>query len=137
MYREALVGTGLRPPHVAVLARLRVEPVGQQALGEATRLDPVRLVGVLNDLETAGLVERRRDAVDRRRHIVAITCAGRLRLDEVERASALADERLLAGLDSAQRRQLAQLLQIVAGSTDVAETCPGTAEAQSDDCGAA
>jgi DNA-binding MarR family transcriptional regulator len=137
MYREALLGTGLKPPHVAVLVGLRLEPVGQQALGEATGLDPVRLVGILNDLEAAGLVERRRDAVDRRRHIVAITRAGRLRLDDVERASALADERLLAGLDPAQRRQLAHLLQLVAGSSDVAETCPGATDPEPGDCGAA
>jgi DNA-binding MarR family transcriptional regulator len=137
MYRDALVGTGLKPPHVAVLVQLRLEPVGQQALGEATGLDPVRLVGVLNDLETAGLVERRRDAVDRRRHIVAITCPGRARLDEVERASARADERLLSGLDPAQRRQLAQLLQLVAASSQAAESCPGATEPQPGDCGAA
>jgi DNA-binding MarR family transcriptional regulator len=134
MYREALAGTGLKPAHVAALVQLRVEPVGQQALSEATGLDPVRLVGILNDLETAGLVERRRDALDRRRHIVAITCAGRVRLDDVERASAVADERLLAGLDRAQRRQLAELLHIVAGSSKVAETCPGAAEPENDSC---
>jgi DNA-binding MarR family transcriptional regulator len=128
MYREALVGTGLKAAHVAALAQLRREPVGQQALGEATAFDPVRLVGILNDLETAGLVERRRDTLDRRRHIVAITCTGRARLDEVERASARADERLLAGLDADQRRQLSHLLQLVAASTGVAETCPGATE---------
>jgi len=128
LYREALVGTGLKQPHVAVLVQLRREPVGQQALGEATGLDPVRLVGVLNDLESAGLVERRRDVADRRRHNVAITRTGHTRLTEVELASARADERLLAGLDPAQRRQLAQLLQLVAVSSEVAESCPGVAE---------
>jgi DNA-binding MarR family transcriptional regulator len=134
LYRRALAGTGLRPPHVAVLVQLRVEPVGQQALGEAIGLDPVRLVGILNDLESAGLVERRRNVVDRRRHIVAITCAGRQRLDEVERASADADERLLAGLSTAQRGQLAELLNIVAGTSQVAESCPGATESDPDEC---
>jgi DNA-binding MarR family transcriptional regulator len=136
MYREALAGTGLKPAHVAALVQLRLEPIGQQALGEATGLDPVRLVGILNDLETAGLAERRRDVVDRRRHIVAITCRGRARLNEVELASARADERLLAGLDPAQRRQLAHLLQLVTASTQVAESCPGACEPESGgDCG--
>ncbi len=135
LYRDALATTGLKPPHVTTLVQLRTAPVGQQALGEATGLDPVKLVGVLNDLETAGLAERRRDCVDRRRHIVAITAAGRTRLDQVDRASALAEEKLLAGLDPAQRDQLAHLLALVVSTTAVHESCPGTHEA--DDSGVA
>jgi DNA-binding MarR family transcriptional regulator len=137
LYRDSLAGTGLKPPHVAALMQLSDDPVGQQALGESTQLDPVKLVGILNDLETAGLVERRRDLQDRRRHIVAITASGRSRLDDVDRASALAEERLLAGLAPAQREQLAALLRLVIATSQVAEVCPGTAEAQAADgpCG--
>ena len=65
---------------------------------------------MLNDLETAGLAERHRDAVDRRRHIVAITGPGRAVLDEIEREGAKFEERLLAGLSLAEREQLAGLL---------------------------
>jgi DNA-binding MarR family transcriptional regulator len=108
---------------------LREHPIGQQALGEATEFDAVKLVGILNDLETAGLVERRRDCIDRRRHIVALTDTGRVRLAEVERAAAAADERLLAGLDTEQRSQLAHLLLLVVEGSRVAEPCPGTAQA--------
>jgi DNA-binding MarR family transcriptional regulator len=135
LYRDSLKGTGLKPPHVTTLFELRERPIGQQALGEATGLDPVKLVGILNDLETAGLVERRRDCVDRRRHIVAITDSGRARLAEVERSSAAADERILAGLSPHQRAQLAALLQIVVDAGRLAEKCPGTAQtiAGSDD----
>jgi DNA-binding MarR family transcriptional regulator len=120
---------------VTTLVQLRSAPIGQQALGEATGLDPVKLVGILNDLETAGLAQRRRDCVDRRRHIVAITVAGRARLEQVERASTLAEEKLLAGLDPAQRGQLAELLQLVMLASQVQEACPGTHE--SDDSGVA
>jgi DNA-binding MarR family transcriptional regulator len=132
LYRDSLVETGLKPPHVATLNQLRAAPVGQQALSEAAGLDPVRLVGILNDLETAGLVERRRDCVDRRRHNVAITCAGRERLELVERASAVAEERLLSGLSASQREQLAMLLRIVSETSRVAEPCPGTTESQTE-----
>jgi DNA-binding MarR family transcriptional regulator len=135
LYRDALAPTGLKPPHVTTLVQLRSAPIGQQALGEATGLDPVKLVGILNDLETAGLAQRRRDCVDRRRHIVAITVAGRARLEQVERASTLAEEKLLAGLDPAQRGQLAELLQLVMLASQVQEACPGTHE--SDDSGVA
>jgi DNA-binding MarR family transcriptional regulator len=135
LYRTALAGTGLKPPHVATLIQLRSEPVGQQALSDATGIDAVKLVGILNDLETAALVERRRDLVDRRRHIVAITGAGRARLDDVERAAAAADARLLAGLTPVQREQLAALLRLVIQSSQVAEPCPGLAAAQAEGAG--
>jgi DNA-binding MarR family transcriptional regulator len=135
LYRDSLAPTGLKPPHVATLVHLRSAPVGQQALSEVTGLDAVKLVGILNDLETAGLAERRRDCVDRRRHIVAITSAGRARLEQVERASAHAEDKLLAGLDCAQREQLAALLRLVSETSQLQETCPGTTEA--DDSGLA
>jgi DNA-binding MarR family transcriptional regulator len=129
LYRDALKGTGLKPPHVATLMELREHPIGQQALSEATEFDAVKLVGILNDLETAGLVERRRDCIDRRRHIVVLTESGRARLAEVERASAAADERLLVGLDAQQRSQLAHLLLLVVEGSRLAEPCPGAAAA--------
>jgi DNA-binding MarR family transcriptional regulator len=135
LYRDSLAPTGLKPPHVATLFALRAAPVGQQALGEATGLEAVKLVGILNDLETAGLAERRRDCIDRRRHIVAITSAGRARLEQVEHASTHAENKLLAGLNPCQREQLAELLRLVSETSQLQETCPGTTEA--DDSGLA
>ena len=129
LYVESLAETGLKPPHIAALFALRAQPIGQQALGEALDFDPVRLVGILNDLETAGLAERRRDCVDRRRHIVAITAAGCARLARVEQLSTIADERLLAGLDPAQRSALATLLKLISETSRLGESCPGTAAA--------
>lgn len=125
LFRDALDGTGLKPPHVAALDELAAEPISQQALSEATGFDPVKLVGILNDLEAVKLVERRRDCVDRRRHIVAITETGLARLDQVRRASAVAEEQLLRALSPAQRAELGALLRIVIETTAVAETCPG------------
>ncbi len=130
LYRSSLKATGLKPAHVAALVELRERPVGQQALAEATGVEPVKLVGVLNDLETAGFIERRRDCTDRRRHIVAITCGGRERLKAVDVASATAEDRLLAGLDRAQREQLAALLQLIVSASGLAEPCPGIREAE-------
>jgi DNA-binding MarR family transcriptional regulator len=129
LFRDALDGTGLKPPHVAALAELAAEPVSQQALSEATGFDPPKLVGILNDLEAAKLVERRRDCLDRRRHIVAITAGGQARLEQVRRASAVAEEQLLRALSPAQRDQLGALLRIIIETTAVAEACPGQRDA--------
>jgi DNA-binding MarR family transcriptional regulator len=136
LFRDALDGTGLKPPHVAALAELAAEPVSQQALSEATGFDPVKLVGILNDLEAAKLVERRRDCVDRRRHIVAMTDDGRARLEQVQRASAVAEEKLLRALSPVQRSELGALLRLVIETTAVAEACPGQGAALEECAGA-
>src|SRR3954453_22618427 len=74
---QAFATCGLAPRQGASLLLLgRSGNLGQQALSTALEVDPSILVGILNDLESARLVERRRDPSDRRRHIVAITEEG-------------------------------------------------------------
>lgn len=46
------------------------------------------MVGILNELESARLAERRRDPSDRRRHIVALTDEGRHVLAKIHEAVA-------------------------------------------------
>jgi DNA-binding MarR family transcriptional regulator len=109
--REALMGSDLRPRQYQALGLLRAGgPRGQQALGEAMGVDPSILVTLLNPLEEQGLLTRRRDPADRRRHIVAITRAGEARFDEAAQTYEAAQEELLSALDSDQRAQLQALL---------------------------
>jgi DNA-binding MarR family transcriptional regulator len=75
------------------------------------QIDRTNLVGLLNELERDGLVERRRTAEDRRRHIVELTPEGTARLREAECALAAAEEEVLGALDADQRELLYQLLQ--------------------------
>jgi DNA-binding MarR family transcriptional regulator len=124
LYRESLKETGLKPPHIAALRALRAEPISQQTLGETIEMDPVKLVGILNDLEAGTLIERRRDTIDRRRHIVDITSRGRSVLETVERAADAIEERLFAGLSPAQRDQLVVLMQLIMETSQVAGACP-------------
>ena len=51
---------------------------------EMIGVDPSKLVGLLNDLEAEGLIVRRRDPDDRRRHIVEVSKKGRTRLAAAE-----------------------------------------------------
>jgi DNA-binding MarR family transcriptional regulator len=83
-------------------------------------------VAILNDLEDKGLITRRRDPDDRRRHIVEITTAGVERLEDVGIVVADVEERLLAALDDEQRAQLHELLAAIAASMCAAGgPCPG------------
>ena len=125
-----LDGFGLRARHLLALTVLRELGQSSQAnLSEALRLDRTNLVGLLNELEDAGLIERRRSPEDRRRHTVALTPTGTTRLEEMEKAVAGVEERILAPLDFDQRVMLHALLQ------QATANAPGMcAEAPAPDC---
>jgi DNA-binding MarR family transcriptional regulator len=107
-----LANFNLRPRHVIALTVLDVlgEP-SQSALAESLRIDRTNLVGLLNELEAAHLIERRRSGEDRRRHIVALTAVGARRLDEIQDGLAEAEGRVFASLDSEQQATLYALLE--------------------------
>src|ERR1035438_6483693 len=68
---------GPRPPPPLALKLLSEHgPASQQGLAEALSLDPSNVVGLLNELEERGLITRRRDPADRRRHIVELSSTG-------------------------------------------------------------
>ena len=109
---------GLRPRHLVALTLLREFGGQSQAdLAATLQVDPTSLVGLLNELEAAGLVERRRIPRDRRRHTVALTSAGMCRLAEIERALIEIEQRALSGLDPAEQATLHALLQKATGNT--------------------
>jgi DNA-binding MarR family transcriptional regulator len=112
----ALDPGGLRPRHLVALTILRDHgPTTQAALGEALRLDPSNLVGLLNELEQRGLLERRRDPADRRRHIVEVSAAGRQALVRAEQALVSVQDDVLGALDDDERATLHALLLRAAG----------------------
>jgi DNA-binding MarR family transcriptional regulator len=103
---------GLRERHLIALTLLREFGEQSQAdLAGTLRVDPTSVVGLLNELEAAGLVERRRTPRDRRRHTVALTSAGMCRLAEIERAFIAIEQRVLSGLDPTEQATLHALLQ--------------------------
>jgi len=106
---EASVGMRLRQ-HVALSFVNDHDGATQQALGEALCVDANNLVLLLNELEAEGLVERRRDPLDRRRHLVHITAAGRRALDRAERAQERVEAEVLRALDPDERATLRDLL---------------------------
>lgn len=115
---------GLRPRHLVALTLLRDHGAAtQQALSEALRLDPSNLVGLLNDLETRGLVTRRRDPDDRRRHIVELAAEGLVTLHAAERRLAAVEDRVLGALSVDERCTLHALLIRAAGGQLPATSC--------------
>jgi DNA-binding MarR family transcriptional regulator len=106
---ESVLGMNLKA--YMALANLREQhSVTQQALCEAVHLDPNNCVLLLNSLEAAGLIERRRDLADRRRHIVVLTAHGRKALQRADRALESVEDQVLAVLSHEQRLTLRDLL---------------------------
>src|SRR5919204_2356825 len=122
-FAEALKPSELTPKHVGVLFQVRAQPTSQQALIESVGVDPSKLVGLLNDLEAEGLIVRRRDPADRRRHIVELSKEGRAQIAAAERAIAKVEQKLFAGIDDAEREQLLGLLAKVADTSGILEGC--------------
>src|SRR6202165_5420255 len=83
---QAVTPLGLRPRELLALQHLRERgPSAQQTLAELLGVDATNLVAVLNSLEDAGLIERRRDRADRRRAIIELSAQGEHVLAELDR----------------------------------------------------
>ncbi|MFI9388639.1 MarR family winged helix-turn-helix transcriptional regulator [Kutzneria sp. NPDC052558] len=104
-------GTDLRGQHLMILASLEDHGASsQKEISERLGIDASDLVALLDDLEKAGLANRKRDERDRRRYAVMPTPAGtktlRQRLVDVEQLN----REMLAPLTQEERDELHRLL---------------------------
>ena len=116
---EAYEAVGANPFYYSVLAVLEEDARDTQAtIADALGYDRSWLVGILDELEAADLIERRRDPSDRRRHLVSLTPAGKKKLAQLRKISRGVEDELLSSLDAEQREQLHRLLLQVAADHD-------------------
>lgn len=96
-------------------AATRSEPGSQQQLAHHLGVDRTVMTYLLDDLERAGLIERRPDPADRRARRIAPTERGRTLLSELDERLGAAEDHVLAGLSEPERQSFRALLCQAAG----------------------
>jgi MarR family transcriptional regulator, lower aerobic nicotinate degradation pathway regulator len=116
---EEFERAGFNPYSYGVLAVLAEGATETQAtIADTLDLDRSQLVGILDQLEQEGLIERRRDQTDRRRHMVSITPAGKKQLVKMRAMIKHMEDSLLGALDADERATMQDYLQRIAASND-------------------
>jgi DNA-binding MarR family transcriptional regulator len=112
LHSNALQPYGINGRQLAVLLVVdSADRPSQQDAASLLGVDRTTMVGLIDELEGLGLIERKADATDRRRNLVALTSLGSATLGKARAASDAAEESFLAPLstDESQRWRSALL----------------------------
>lgn len=114
-FGERLKKLKLAPHQAGILRILASTPaITQQSLAKMLGIVPSRLVALIDEMESVGLVERRANRDDRRRYALHLTEKGRSMLETIGRVAREHSQELLAALSADEQRQMASLLQRIA-----------------------
>lgn len=131
---EVVAGVPGGPRGYQILATAgRGEAGSQLALAQHLGVDRTVMTYLLDDLESAGLVERRPDPADRRARRISLTAEGGTRLCALERALRNAEDAVLAPLADAERAVLRELLARIAVGSVPVNPCQVAEELQAQD----
>lgn len=110
--QQWLVDVGFRPPCIGALMVIAArQPLSQRELSDHLWVDPSDLVAVIDILERADFVSRRRDPNDRRRQSLTITAGGRKAAARLERLLHGIDDEVLGPLEAHDRHVLRRILE--------------------------
>lgn len=109
-YEEAAGDHKLTGAQARLLSLLSLEPLPMRKLARKLKCEPSNVTGIVDRLETRGLVERRPDPADRRVKLAAATEEGR-RVARSLRESLRFAREPLAGLSDEERLALRGLLR--------------------------
>lgn len=113
-YEDAAAEHTLTGAQARLLGLLSLGPLPMRQLAQKLRCEPSNVTGIVDRLETRGLVERRPDPNDRRVKLAAVTTEGRKVARSLRDSLDFAREPL-AGLSAEQRESLRDLLRRMLG----------------------
>lgn len=113
-YERAAAAQALTGAQARVLGLLSIEPMPMRRIAQKLKCEPSNVTGIVDRLETRGLVERRPDPADRRVKLAAPTEEG-LRTARTLRDSLDFAREPLAGLSRDERLVLRDLLRTMLG----------------------
>ncbi|GAA0282202.1 MarR family transcriptional regulator [Streptomyces polychromogenes] len=113
-YEEAAARHQLTGAQAKVLTLLSLEPLPMRRIAQKLRCEPSNVTGIIDRLETRGLVERRPDPADRRVKLAAPTEEGAETAERLRESLDFAREPL-AGLSAEERTALRDLLKRMLG----------------------
>jgi DNA-binding MarR family transcriptional regulator len=120
-FADRLLPLKLIPAHAGILRRLaQSSGISQRELATQLGMHASRLVGVVDEMESLGLVVREGNTDDRRTYSLQITPKGSETLKEIGKISYQHNEALLAALTLEERETLANLLQRIADQQGLA-----------------
>ncbi|MER5737830.1 MULTISPECIES: MarR family transcriptional regulator [unclassified Streptomyces] len=114
-YEEAAAAHSLTGAQARVLGLLALEPTPMRKIAEKLKCEPSNVTGIIDRLESRGLVERRPDPADRRVKLAAPTDEGRDTARRLRDALHFAREPL-GGLTDVERTLLRDLLRRMLGA---------------------
>ena len=114
-FAARLTGLQLVPAHAGVFRILAATPaITQQTLATALGTLPSRLVAIVDELESKGLIERRTHESDRRSYALHLTEKGKETLQAIGKVAREHQQALLSALSEEEQAMLGGLLQRVA-----------------------
>jgi DNA-binding MarR family transcriptional regulator len=130
MFELRLKPLGIVPRHFGLLRSIgEAEGQSQQAIGDLLHIPKPQMVWLIDDLEQRGLVERKRNATDRRAYALELTAKGQRVLTKATDVAREHEDDLLKSLSSSEREQLEALLQTVAEDQGIGDrTMPRVSE---------
>lgn len=125
VFLQECEGTGLTPVQYAALQAVANQPgLDQRTLAGGIGLDTSTVAGVVDRLEARGLMERQVSPTDRRVRRLGLTREGQAALAAVIPAMRRAQERILAPLPKAERREFMRMLRTLVDANNEHSRAP-------------
>jgi DNA-binding MarR family transcriptional regulator len=125
VFLQEAEASGITPVQFAALQSVANQPgLDQRTLAGLIGLDTSTVAGVVDRLEARGLMVRNASPIDRRVRLLTLSADGETALAEVVPAMLRAQERILAPLPRAERREFMRMLRTLVESNNELSRAP-------------